>query len=126
MTHTLTTVVKYQLASEWQVGTTARYATGRPFTPIVGTTTDPESGAPRPLFGATNGERLPGYFRLDGRITKVVGLGGGFAAFYLEALNVLGRANVMDYTYDATYEERRPIESFFGERTLVFGVEAQF
>ena len=32
----------------------------------------------------------------------------------------------MDYTYDEGYDERVPIESFFAERTLVFGVEAQF
>ena len=126
VTHTLTTVVKYELPAQWQIGGTARYGTGRPFTPIVGQTTDPETGSPRPVFGETNGERLPDYFRLDSRITKVIGLGGGFAAFYLEALNVLGRGNVMDYTYDEEYQERVPIESFFGERTLVFGVEAQF
>ena len=126
VTHTLTTVVKYELPAQWQIGGTARYGTGRPFTPIVGQTTDPESGSPRPVFGELNGDRLPDYFRLDSRITKVVGFGGGFAAFYLEALNVLGRGNVMDYTYDDEYQERVPIESFFGERTLVFGVEAQF
>ena len=126
VTHTLTTVAKFYFADVWHIGGTARYATGRPFTPIVGQTTDPETGAPRPLFGDTYGERLPDYFRLDARLTRVVGLGVGFAAFYLEALNILGRSNVMDYTYDAAYEERREIASFFGEPTLVFGVEAQF
>ncbi|HEX6588323.1 MAG TPA: TonB-dependent receptor, partial [Longimicrobiales bacterium] len=126
VTHTLTAVVKYAFADMWEIGGTGRYATGRPFTPIVGQTTDAETGTPRPVFGELYAERLPEYFRLDARLTRVVGLGGGFAAFYLEALNVLGRSNVMDYTYDAAYEERREIASFFGEPTLVFGVEAQF
>ena len=126
VTHTVTTVAKLYFRDVWQIGGTARYATGRPFTPIIGQATDAETGAPRPVFGETYGERLPDYFRLDARLTRVVGLGGGFAAFYLEALNVLGRSNVMDYTYDAAYEERREIAAFFGEPTLVFGVEAQF
>jgi hypothetical protein len=51
---------------------------------------------------------------------------GGLIVGYLEALNVLDRANVVGYTYDATYRERRPIDSFFGDRTLVFGAEARF
>ena len=72
------------------------------------------------MFGELYAERLPDYFRLDARLTRVIGPGCGFAALYLEALNILGRSNVMDYTYDAAYEERREIASLFREPTLVF------
>lgn len=125
VTHTLTLVSKWAFADRWQLGGTARYATGRPFTPVVGRTLD-EEGRAVPAYGDPNGERLPRYVRLDARVTRVVPLGVGFAAFYLEALNVLDRGNVMAYTYDEGYEQRRPIESFFAQRTLVLGIEAQF
>jgi hypothetical protein len=32
----------------------------------------------------------------------------------------------MGYTWDAAYESRRPIHTFFAARTAVLGVELQF
>jgi vitamin B12 transporter len=125
VTHTATAVTRIALADGWEVGFTGRYSTGRPFTPITGA--DPDAnGAVVPLFGSVHSERLPEYFRLDGRLTRIVPLRRGALVTYLEALNLLDRRNVMAYTYDDDYRNRRPIGSFFAERTLVLGFEAQF
>lgn len=121
VTHSLTAVGKLPLGSLWELGATARYASGRPYTPIVGATAD---GAP--LHGAPHAERLPSYARLDSRLTRFVPLPSGLMVVYLEMLNVLGEPNVMGYTYRSAYRERLPIESFFSERTAVLGVSVRF
>jgi tetratricopeptide (TPR) repeat protein len=122
VTHTLTGVAKLSLGKRWEVGSTLRYGTGRPFTPVVGADADPErGGAPRPVFGAAHGGRLPDYRRLDGRVTRLVTLPGGSGVVYLEMLNLLDRENFAAYTYDAGYRQRRGVPSFFSQRTLVLG-----
>jgi hypothetical protein len=125
-THTATAVTKIAVGEAWEVGATTRYGSGRPFTPVVGAA-EPTAGRPvAPIYGPVHSERYSDYFRVDSRITRLIPMRGGFLVAYLEALNVLDRANVVGYTYDASYRERRPIGSFFGDRTLVFGVEARF
>ncbi len=121
VTHTLTGVAKLSLGKRWEVGSTLRYGTGRPFTPVVGAQADPDGGAVRPVFGAAHGARLPDYRRLDGRVTRYVTLPGGSGVVYLEMLNLLDRENFAAYTYDAGYLRRRGVPSFFSQRTLVLG-----
>jgi hypothetical protein len=123
--HTFTGVAKLALADNWEIGTTARLAAGRPFTPIVGAVTNPD-GSRTATYGATHSSRLPDYARLDTRLTRLVPRTNGLFVFYIEGLNLLDRRNVMAYTYDSSYSRRIPIDSFFASRTLVFGAEAMF
>ena len=124
-THTLTAVGKLTV-SDWELGLTGRYGTGRPFTPVLGAAPPTDGRPATPVFGGLHAERLPAYFRLDGRLSRLIPTRGGIVAAYLEGLNLLDRGNVMGYTYDASYLHRRSIRTFFGNRTLVLGVEAQF
>jgi hypothetical protein len=124
VTHALTGVATAQVGGRWTLGTTARYATGLPYTPVVGATATP-LGFALPTYGAPLGARLPGYARLDARVTRLVPTPRGFLAAYAEVLNVLDRANVQSYTYDAGYAVRRPVTGFFGARTFIVGVELQ-
>lgn len=121
VTHSLTTVGKLPLGSFWELGATARYASGRPYTPITGAT-----GEGAPIHGAPHAERLPSYTRLDSRLTRFVPLPSGLMVIYLEVLNVLGEPNVMGYTYRSAYRERIPVDSFFSERTAVLGASVRF
>lgn len=123
VTHSITAVATWTLGDVWELGATARYATGRPFTPVLGRT-GPDD--PAPSYGVIHGDRLPDYFRLDGRITRLVPWRHGLLVAYLEGLNLLGRPNVMSYTWDEAYENRRPVESFFSRTALILGVEVQF
>lgn len=125
VTHTLTGVGKLSLG-EFELGLTGRYGTGRPHTPILGAAPPTGAGPAAPLYGEIHSERLPDYFRLDGRLSRLVRMRGGIVVAYVEGLNLLDRGNVMQYTYDADYSEPRPVRTFFGHRTLVFGLEAQF
>lgn len=127
ITHTITAVARFALARDWELGSTVRYATGRPHTPVIGALPPPRDGwPPAPLFGPPHSERLPEYFRVDGRITRYARFDGGAAVIYLEMLDLNGRRNVMDYQYDANWTERKPVESFFSRRTFVLGVELSF
>lgn len=122
VTHTLTAVGRLALGTAWELGVTGRCATGKPYTPVIG----PAADGPGPEYGPVHGERLPDYVRLDARLTRLLPAGGGVIVLYLEALNLLDRPNVMAYTWDETYRNRRSVQSFFAERTLVLGAEAQF
>ena len=122
VTHSLTAVGMVTLES-WQLGSTARYASGRPHTPAVGSTG--AEGFPEPVYGDPLSSRLPDYFRLDARVTRFQRVGGRFAVFYLEVLNVLDRENASAIVYDANWENPRMVGSVFDGRMLVAGVELE-
>jgi hypothetical protein len=121
VTHTLTGVARITLSSRWEVGTTARLATGRPFTPITGV-----DAAGKPVYGDPDGGRMPAYQRLDARITRYLPMRAGLGVAYLEMLNLLDRENVQAYTYGPGYATRRGVPSFFADRTLVLGMGLPF
>ena len=120
VTHSLTAVSTLALARGLSVGATGRYGTGAPYTSAVGTTS-----ARQPVYGATLAERLPAYARVDVRLMQLVPVRTGLLTAYVEALNLLDRANVAGYTYDAAYRARQPVHGFFASRTFVLGAEYQ-
>ena len=122
VTHSLTAVGMVTVGS-WQIGGTARYATGRPYTPVVGSSQEP--GFPEPVYGDAMSRRLPDYVRVDARITRFQRIADRFTVFYLEVLNVLDRENASALVYDANWENPRTLGSVFSARTLVAGVEIQ-
>jgi hypothetical protein len=94
------------------INSALRYATGRPFTDIVGRTTTTEGIAP--LFGAPNGERLPGYWRSDVSVSWLhAPRTGPTAVFWASISNVFDRRNIMRYTWSTDFTERTPVRSPF-------------
>jgi vitamin B12 transporter len=127
VTHTLTGVARLALSAAWELGSTLRYATGKPWTPVVGTAPAAQTGWPdEPVFGVMHSERLPHYLRVDSRLTRYQRIGERLAVLYLEMLDLNGRRNIIGYQYDATFTERKPVESFFARRTFVVGAELGF
>ncbi len=126
VTHSLTGVARVTLSPQWELGSTARFASGRPYTPIVGTQAGSGGGPVLPVYGTVHGERLPVYTRLDARITRFVPMRSGIGIVYAEVLNVLDRNNISGYTYDSAYTGRRPIDSFYSTLTAVLGVGITF
>lgn len=120
VTHSFTSVTRLPLGS-WELGATARYATGRPFTPVT-----PGADPATLSYGGVHSERLPDHVRLDGRITRYMFGDRRMALLYLEMLNLLDRRNIMSYTYAAETAERIPINSVFAHRAFVLGIELQF
>lgn len=101
------------------VNTALRYATGRPFTDIVGT--QPTGEERLPVFGAPNGERLPAYWRSDISASWYRPIGGGRAmVLWGDLSNLFNRGNVMRYRWSADYRERLPVLAPFN-RALYAG-----
>ena len=126
VTHSLTAVLRIPVGEQLELGTTTRYATGKPYTPVLGLRDSDDGGPPGPAYGPVNSERLPPYLRVDARLTHTLAVPGGAFVFYGEGLNLLDRKNVMAWTWGPDFREQRPIRSFFSHRTLILGVEAQF
>ena len=124
-THSATASATLSLGADWSLGSTIRYGTGVPITPVLrGEARD--DGRVMPVYGAVMSERLPAYGRLDARVMRFIRMPGGLLSTYVEALNVTNRHNVASMAYDASYRTRQPLRSFFATRTIVAGAELQF
>ncbi|MFC2133075.1 carboxypeptidase-like regulatory domain-containing protein [Bacteroidota bacterium] len=122
ITHNFAVVAKYNFSDKWQLGLNYKYATGRPYTPIIGSDYISEYNVYKPIYGNDNSERYPDYTRLDLRLTYFGQLFGTVQLIaYLEALNVMNNRNLFGYSYDSDYTNKRNIESYFGRRMLVLG-----
>jgi hypothetical protein len=126
--HSLTLVGAAQLPGAWQVGGRLGYATGRPYTPVVGANYDARRDLWRPVEGPENSALMPDYLRWDLRVTRLftlpAGLGlpeSGLSVLYVEALNLLGTPNVLEYVYSQDYSAREEVLSYFSRRMLVAG-----
>jgi hypothetical protein len=127
ITHNLAIVMNYRLSAMWRVGINYKFATGRPFTPVVTSEINSSSGIYQPKYGIDNSERFPNYHRLDFRITHLNQIFKMFyTVFYIEALNILDITNLFGYSYSPDYSERYRIKSYFGRRTIVLGTQISF
>jgi len=122
ITHNFTLVAKYNLTPAFQIGINYKYATGKSFTPVESSVYRDNLNIYEPLYGRDNSARYPDYQRLDLRFTYLtILLDKWFTVFYVEGMNILNIKNIMDYSYNGDYTERKGIESYFGRRTIVFG-----
>ncbi len=125
VTHNLTTVVKVRLWQFLSLGTTYRYATGRPHTPIVDAVSpeNPEYAGSYylPVDGEVGSERLPDFHRLDADISWYYPFGNNNAlVLYVATSNLLNRANVHGYEYSDDYSERTELTTDY-KRFIYFG-----
>jgi hypothetical protein len=122
ITHNIALVAKYSVSEKLQVGLTAKYATGQPYTPIISSVYRSNLNIYEPIYGATNSSRYPDYKRVDLRWTYFGQLFQQYSLIvYLEGLNIFNFKNLFGYSYSPDYQEKKVIESYFGRRMLVFG-----
>lgn len=105
--HVLTALASYDLGRGFELGLRARYATGLPRTPVIGSYYDARGGAFQPMFGPLNGTRLPPFFQLDLRAAKRTRLGPGELETYLDVQNATMRENAEEIAYSADYAQRK-------------------
>ncbi|NNJ53341.1 MAG: TonB-dependent receptor [Ignavibacteriaceae bacterium] len=124
ITHNLTVIAKYNITPAFQVGINYKYATGRPFTPVVNSNYIPELDVFEPVYGNDNSDRHPTYQRLDIRLTYLTQFFDNyFTVLYVEGLNILDINNIFGYSYNRDYTQRFKVDSYFGRRTVVFGFQ---
>jgi vitamin B12 transporter len=121
ITHNISIVAKYSLSEELQLGLTAKYATGRPFTPVFSSNYLSDYNIYEPVYAKTNSSRFPDYKRVDLRLTYFGQLFDYMFVGYIEGINILNFTNIFGYSYSPDYTERKEIKSYFGRRMLVFG-----
>jgi hypothetical protein len=124
ITHTVTAVAERRLGA-FQTALSWRYATGRPYTPVVAAVPDTAPGVWIPTWGAPEGERLPTFQRLDLSVSWLHSLWrGNLTVVFVGVSNVLNRDNLYGYRYSADYTRRIPVRSQF-LRSVYFGVTLQ-
>jgi hypothetical protein len=97
-THVLTAIASHRRGA-WTVSGRARYATGMPRTPVVGSFFDASAGTYQPGFGAPNSARLPAFFQLDARADRALVAGPVTVTLYLDVQNLTGRRNAEEIVY---------------------------
>jgi len=86
-----------ELGDNWQLGAKFQYASGNPFTPIVGVVQ--KNNAYYAVDGANNSARYPAYHKLDVRLDRKFVFASWTLNVYLDLWNLYNRQNVLDYTY---------------------------
>ncbi|MEM9495408.1 MAG: TonB-dependent receptor [Pseudomonadota bacterium] len=94
-----TVAASYAFDGGWKIGAKYRAQSGDAFTPLLGVTRDPVSGAPRPQFGEPFSGRLRAYHRLDVRVEKRARYSFADVLYYVDILNVTDRENVANRDY---------------------------
>jgi hypothetical protein len=124
ITHNLAIIAKYNITPAFQVGVNYKYSTGRPFTPVISSNYISDLDIFEPVYGKDNSDRHPTYQRLDIRLTYLTQLFDNyFTVLYVEGLNILDINNIFGYSYNRDYSQRFGVDSYFGRRTIVFGLQ---
>ena len=100
------------------------YTSGRPYTPIVGTSGTYSDGRPIPVYAGINSGTLPDYHRLDLRIDRHLLYDTWKLNAYFELNNVYQRQNIVGYDYGPNYDKKEPIKGLI--IPFSFGVQGEF
>ena len=124
--HNLTLVGSFSPTGKWRIGAKFLYATGSPYTPIVGS--EQVDGEWATVRGEKHSARYPDYHMLDVRIDRTFQFANWKLMAYLDLWNVYGRQNVSLYDYsiaeDGTVIRTVPDEA---PRMLpILGLETRF
>jgi len=108
ITHNFSVVLNIDLSKNITIGSSYRYATGKPYT-----------AAPKKYHEA----RVPSYQKLDLTFSYLHSFfENNLTVFYFSFSNILDRINIFDYRYSPDFERRDPVESSFG-RSVYFGFQ---
>lgn len=97
--HILNLLAGVEIGSGWQIGAKFQYASGNPFTPVVGVIKKGDKYFV--IEGAKNSERYPDFHKLDIRIDKQFVFNTWSFSVYLDLWNAYNRDNVVSYSSKA-------------------------
>jgi hypothetical protein len=128
--HNFTTVLSYKPNRYWSFGLKYQYASGNPYTDLLGTETvyDVDTDTYYPLYdGAINEDRLKAYQQLDLRIDKYWIFNNFVLSTYLDIRNVLQTENAYAKAYNIDYTESEDALTIDSYVPLIFlGVKVDF
>lgn len=108
--HILTLSGSYRLGYGFELGSTFRYISGNPYTPVVSRIYDADHDMYRPVYGQVNSGRNPAFHQMDVRLERVWKRSWGNVAAYLDVQNAYNRRNPEGrfYNYDYTRDRTVP------------------
>jgi hypothetical protein len=124
ITHSLTGIFKLKFNST-TLGVRFSYATGLPYTPLLGREWDTENETYVPTWGAPFSCRFPSYQRMDFNGSKSFTFQNRLIVFYFGITNLLNRKNILHYEYSSDYSARNNSYSIFG-RSIFLGIYIPF
>jgi len=124
ISHSFTTIIKYKFNSG-TLGLRFSYATGLPYTPLVGKEWNDIDETYVPIWGDPFSKRYPSYQRLDINGSKNITIQKRLIVLYFGITNVLGRKNILRYEYSSDYSLRSNNYSIFG-RSIFVGIYVPF
>ncbi len=110
--HVLNAVASYKPGKGFELGARFQLASGRPDTPVIGSTYNADTGSYEPVTGEARSVRTPTFRQLDVRVEKVWLYNTWSLGLYLDIINVANFKNVEGTQYDYRYRESAPITSF--------------
>jgi hypothetical protein len=117
-------VANYKLSHEWTLNSKWTYTSGKPYTPVIGTSGNYSDGRPIPVYAGINSGTLPDYHRLDIRLSRAYIFNTWKLNVYYELNNVYQRKNVAGYNYGVNYDKKEEVAQFY--LPFSFGVEGEF
>jgi outer membrane receptor protein involved in Fe transport len=96
--HNLTLVTGYKFSNNWRVGIKFQYATGNPFTPIIGSVKLEDEWFV--VEGVENSARYPDFHKLDIRFDRQFRFTNWTLNVYLDMWNIYNNKNILSYYYD--------------------------
>ena len=100
--------------------TTAKYSTGLPYTPVLSSKKDPDTGTYRHTLGDRHSKRMAVYFRIDVWLEKESGRWSKRIGVY----NLLNTVSPIDYFWDDDQSKESFIQDF--PRMLIAGATLKF
>jgi outer membrane receptor for ferrienterochelin and colicin len=122
--HSFTGIIKYKF-NKGTLGIRFSYATGLPFTPLVGREWDTGTSAFIPIWGDPYSRRYPSYQRLDINGSRDFVIQKRLLVFYFGITNLLNRKNILRYEYSSEYTVQSNSYSIFG-RSIFVGIYIPF
>ncbi len=104
-THILTVVGSYKLDAGWELGLRFRVTSGRPETPILGSTFNADTGSYSALNGAPGSARGAVFNQLDLRAEKLWTFDQWRLSAYLDVQNVYNAPNPEQVLWDYRYRD---------------------
>ena len=123
--HIITLVSGYKLTDKWEVGVKFQYASGSPYTPVIGA--DQKDGIWYVLDGNKNSARYPDYHKLDIRIDRRFHFSKWTLTAYMDIWNVYNSENIFSYNYEVDNSSVITKESLSDFPLIpIIGCSAQF
>jgi len=122
-THVLTGVFAYRFWG-WWMSARLRYASGAPYTPIVGSYMNSSIDMYEPIFGTQNSARLPAFMQADLRIEREFHLARSVASLFFEIVNVGSHNNAEAIFYSNNFSQSAHLGG--AKQTYFLGARWQF